>query len=180
MSDRSDQPARPPAPPSTGPRARRGSTPTPWLDRASPVDLRKALDAEAAERIALRASWLAPADRSLVLAVVRDGHSLAGLARATGRDQRALRRRFARSVSRLLDERTAVVARALPTMGRARAGVARVFYLEGRTLREAADELGLGLHTVRAHRQAIEGVIEAARRADAPDRRWRHAEGAPR
>ncbi len=144
-----------------------------WLDQTTGVDLRRPRDRQAADRLVLRADWLAPADRDLVLAVLRDGQTIAALARLHHADPRLLRRRFAALVARLLDERTAFVARTLPTLRGTRARVAKAFYLHGRTLRAIADEHNLTLHVVRAHRQAIEGLYEAARNNP---RAWRDAQ----
>ncbi|MCC5822896.1 MAG: hypothetical protein LAT64_04775 [Phycisphaerales bacterium] len=172
-----DQPVRKPTRPSehAPAPARRRTVASASLDRTSPLDLRKHRDAEAAGLLVLRADWLSPADRALVVAVLRDGQSVAAMARATGMDPRSLRRRFAQAASRLLDDRTVFVARLLPSLTGTRARVARAFYLEGRSLRAIANEQRLGLHTVRAHRQAIEGMYEASRRHSDPgiDRVWK-------
>lgn len=158
----------------TRPTARR-TLPSGWMDHHA-LDLRLTQrDPETTRLVLLRVAWLTPEDRALVQAVLRDDHSIAALARMSRQDPRTLRRRFAAAVARVLDERTAFVARTLPTLTGARARVARAFYIEGRTLRDIATEHNLGLHTVRAHRQAIEGLFEASLNpSPTPDRAWRH------
>lgn len=163
--------------------ARRRTRPTPWLDTlAGAMDLRRPRDAEAAQRVIDRADWLGPSDKALVLAVLRDGLPVSDLARVQESCPRSLRRRLAAAVARLTDDRTVFVARHLTAIAAAnptRARVARAFYLQGQTMRAIAKAHKLSLHTVRAHRLAVEGMYEAARSAPTtntaprPDRTWR-------
>jgi len=143
--------------------SRRGCTPSAWLDRLTPLDLRRARDAQPVDRVLARADWLAPAERDLVLAVLADARPIAQIARDTGANPRVLRRSFAGAVARLLDERTVFVASTLPRLRGLRARVARAHYLQGQTLRAIAQADGSSLHAVRAHRVAIESLYDAYR-----------------
>ncbi len=168
------EPQRTPSPDAPGPRTARRVHAADWLDRLAPIDLRRPREGAAAELALSRADWLGPEDRALVEAVLRDGVCVTTLARAAGAEPRALRRRFAALVNRLLDERTAFVARAIPAMSATRAKVARGCFLRGQTQREVARANRLSLHTVRAHRQAIQALYELARDgATNIDRTWR-------
>lgn len=165
--------------PTPKPTERRRTRPSAWLDTmAGGLDLRRPRDAEAARQVVDRADWLSPPDRALVLAVLRDGQAVTDLARVLEGNPRALRRRLGAAVARLTDERTVFVARHLPAIEAAsptRARVARAFYLQGQTMRAIALANRLSLHTVRAHRLAVEGMFEAARSNPPahPDRSWR-------
>jgi hypothetical protein len=161
-------PERQPARTSRSARSPRRTHAADWLDRTDAIDLRRARDAQAADRVILRADWLPSPDRALVLAVLRDGQSVAALARIQRTNPRTLRRRLAAAVARLSDDRTAFVATHAASMPRTRALVARGLYLRGQTLRAIADAHALSLHTVRAHRQAIDGMYEAWRAAGRP------------
>ena len=169
---------------SSQPPARRRTRPTPWLDTvAGGLALRRPRDADAAQQVVDRADWLNPSDRALVLAVLRDGQSVSALARVQEGCPRSLRRRLGAAVARLTDDRTVFVARHLGAIAAAnptRARVARAFYLHGLTMRAIATAHKLSLHTVRAHRLAVEGMYEASRAEPKspaatrqPDRTWR-------
>ncbi len=161
--------------------ARRGATPTAWLDRLTPLDLRRPRDTQPVDLILARVDWLAPAERDLVLTVLRDARSISAIARDTGANPRVLRRSFAGAVARLLDERTVYIAATLPRLRGLRAKVARAHYLQGQTLRAIADADRASLHAVRAHRVAIESLYDAYRNRrkprapipTTPDRSWR-------
>jgi len=172
-----DQPDQPSAP---RPAARR-TRPASWTDRLDSLNLRRIRDREATDRILQRAVWLDPEQRALIETVLRDHQSLSQVARATGIDARALRRRFAVAVARALDDRTAFVAHALPQFTGTRLRVAEGFYLHGRTLRAIAAELRISLHTIRSHREVIEAMYQSSRRPPAtpthpnntlPNRGW--------
>jgi transposase-like protein len=160
---------------------RRRTKSSPWLDTlGGGLDLRRTGDAAAADRVVDRADWLDGPDRALVLAVLRDGLSVADLARIQDACPRALRRRLGAAVARLSDPRAVFVARNLAAIGAAsptRARVARAYYLHGRPMRAIARTHNLSLHTVRAHRTAIEGMFAGATAANEhtprPDRAWR-------
>jgi lambda repressor-like predicted transcriptional regulator len=178
-------------------RPRRRTYTAAWLDDLGHLDLRRPRDSEAADRIIQRAEWLGPSDRALVLAVFREGISVTALARAHDACPRTLRRRLAAAVARLNDDRTAFViahttampgmpgVSGQPAITGVRARIARALYLHGSTMRALADDLQLSLHTVRAHRQAVDALYEAwkhraathathaTQKPTTPDRSWR-------
>ncbi|GIK18576.1 MAG: hypothetical protein DYG93_06245 [Leptolyngbya sp. PLA2] len=138
------------------------------LDHA--VDLRRRRSREAAETMIDRARLLPPDDRALIEAVFRDGLPVARIAAlATGDSEpadhstraRTLRRRIRRLTTRLLSREYAFVAEQLADWSPTRRRVATACVLHGRSIRNAADELRLSLHTVRCHRAAIAELVEA-------------------
>lgn len=151
------------------------------------IDLRRARDPRFCDRVVARAKWLPEPDRTRVLAVFRDGVSVAALARAgdpasdghdDASDARIMRRRIAKAVARVLDGRAEFVATRLEAWPATRAAVAREIFLNGCSLREAARRCGTSLYAVRVHRDAVEGMYEtefalrAAQRGRI-DRSWR-------
>ena len=147
-----------------------------WLDRAPmDVDLRKRVSRSHAETIQERAAWLGEADEVLLLAVYRDGQSAAEIARLRGEDVRRTRRRIRNAVTRVFDPRLAFVVSRANAWSRSRRRVARSLFQHGRSIRQAAHELGLTIHQVRRHRDAVLDEMRAMgpRVQDAPDRAWR-------
>mgnify|MGYP003869508055 CR=1 FL=1 len=130
------------------------------LDAGIHADLRRRRRRDHADQLVQRAAWLAPKDRALVEAVFRDGKTATDLARLTGESPRALRRRVRALAARLASPRYLFVVhhRDLWTTGRRRVGTA--CFIEGRSLRAAARDLGMSLHTVRRHTAAIEAAFE--------------------
>ncbi len=131
---------------------------------ASALDLRRRLVREQAETLVLRAALLAPEDRALIVAVYRDGSSARDAALVRGVSARSVRQRIRALVRRMASARFEFVARALDAMPAERRAVARAVALEGRALRDTARRLGLSLHTVRAHAEALWVMQEAWRR----------------
>ncbi len=134
------------------------------------VDLRRRRTRQAAQTLAERACLLPPDDRALIEAVFRDGHPVAHLAaliagQADNAERaahaRTLRRRIRRLTARLLSREYAFVAEQLPDWSPTRRRVATACILHGRSIRDAAAELRLSLHTVRRHRAAIAELVEA-------------------
>lgn len=166
-----------PANPATrDPARRRPASPTPpeaWAPVArvpsrglGGVDLRRALRRDLAERLVLRAEHLPPDERALVEAVFRDGRSVSEIARLAGvADEhatvRSLRRRLHRAVERALSDRFIYVASHLKGWPATRRRVAQACFLNGRSMREAARELGLTLHVVRSQSARINAMYDA-------------------
>lgn len=143
------------------------------LDAGVESDLRRRRRREHTARLVERAVWLPPRDRALVEAVFRDGHPVTDLARLTGDCPRSLRRRVRQLAARLTSPRFLFVVhhRDLWTNSRRRVGTA--CFIEGLSLRAAARELQMSLHTVRRHTDAIEAAYEtvlAAARTAPPAR----------
>ncbi len=137
--------------------ARAGSTFSP----AEATDLRRRRRRDLVERIVERADLLAPADRALVHAHYRDGRSVVEIARLRGGSPRSLRRRLKRLVERELDPLFAFVARRRASWSHTRRRVATSLMLEGRSMRETGQRLGLSLHTVRRHHDAVRALYES-------------------
>ncbi|MFK7883569.1 MAG: hypothetical protein AB8F26_05220 [Phycisphaerales bacterium] len=156
----------------------KGTQTAAWLgDRSGSFDLRRTRDDRTSDRIVARACWLEDPDRSLILAVFRDGQPVTALARIQSEDPRALRRRVARAAARLLDARAEFVAEHAKGWAPARQRVAREIFHRGSSLRQTMRRTGLSLYTVRVHRDAIEGMFETEQSRDTPrlsvDRSWR-------
>jgi len=130
------------------------------IDPGDAWDLRKTRRREVVERIVEGAELVAPGDRALVLAYYRDGQTVSDIARLAREPVRALRRRLRRTVKRVLSPRFAFVVARKDGWTSTRQRVARVCVLEGRTLREASERLGLSLHTVRRHHSAMQAMFD--------------------
>lgn len=128
---------------------------------AAATDLRRKRRRELVERIVERAELLPPGDRALVHAHYRDGRSVAEIARAGGGSARPLRRRLKRLVERELDPLFAFVSRRRESWSSTRRRVATSVVIEGWSMRETSRRLGLSLHTVRRHHDAVRAMFEA-------------------
>ena len=129
-------------------------------------DLRRRKRREQVERLLERSSLLPPGERSLVEAVYRDGRSVTELARAASvkgapRDPRRLSRKLRRAVRRMLSDEFVYVARHREQWPASRRRVATATCLHGLSMREASEQLGMSLHSVRRHHQAVRTLVEA-------------------
>lgn len=154
--------------------------PCSWVDRpiddtdvdrrpkAIDPDLRRRTRREHAEMLAERAAFLPAHDRELVEAVYHEGLSVAGyVRRQRDRDivrwtERAARRRLRRLVERLASPRFVFVLGARSSWPLTRRRVAVAVVIQGRSLRETARSLGLSLHAVRRHIDAVEALYTEA------------------
>lgn len=129
------------------------------------MDLRRGVRRDLAERMVEAAPYLAGPDRYLVEGVFRDGRSIAELAAAWGQSPppryapRALRRRLHRVVERVHSPKFQMVVEWRGSWEPVRRRVATACVLHGLTFREAAESLGMSVHAVRRHFDAIEGVL---------------------
>jgi len=147
-----------------------------WLDQASAgIDLRQKLPESRADTIARRAEWLDDPDRTLLITMFRDGCPATEIARLTGEDARRVRRRVRRAVTRALDPALPMVVTNASSWSATRRRVAHALFRSGLSIRETARRLGLTIHEVLRHRDAIRERVGAADRAPgrAPDRAWR-------
>jgi DNA-directed RNA polymerase specialized sigma24 family protein len=141
---------------------------------APALDLRRGFRRDVAQRLVERAAHLPAPDRCLVEGVFRDGRSIAELAELwpenpkSGRGARALRRRLHRLIERLNSPGFLLVAECRERWGPTRRRVATACILHGLSHREAADSLGISLHTVRRHFAAVIAITEALRGGAAP------------
>ncbi|MFG0326942.1 MAG: hypothetical protein ACF8SC_06710 [Phycisphaerales bacterium JB037] len=131
------------------------------IDPDQAADLRRRRRRDLAEAILDRASWLPPDDRALIEAVYRDGRSAREVAALAGTTPRIVRTRLRRVVTRVMSDRFRFVVLARSSWTRTRRLVAESCVLCGRSMRQAAEELGVTLHTVRRHVQAIDAQHEA-------------------
>lgn len=132
------------------------------------ADLRRRRQRDMVEAVVARAAWLPDAERALLEAVYRDGRSARALAGLLGENPRLVRARVRRAVKRVLDPRFAFVVRNRGRWTTSRRRVATECLLNGRSIRGAADSLGLSLHTVRLHRAAVEAQFEAEYGSETP------------
>lgn len=131
------------------------------------LDLRRGFRRDVADTLVDRARHLPEPDRFLIEGVFRDGRPISDLAEMwrTHRDgpkaPRALRRRVHRLVDRLLSPRFEIVAGLRHTWSPTRKRIATACVLHGLSTRQAADNLGVSLHTVRRQVDAINAICDA-------------------
>lgn len=131
------------------------------------LDLRRGVQRGLAEALVERAALLPAPDRYLIEGVFRDGRTIAELAALWGEDPepgqtpRALRRRLHRLVARLRSPAFVLVAEQQERWEGPMARVGAACVLRGRSMREAAGELGMSIHTVRRHLDAIMALASA-------------------
>lgn len=140
------------------------------------VDLRRKQPGATISRIIRRAEWLGETDRELVLAFYEQGLSAARIGVMFNESPRQVRRRIRQLTARLSDPRAAYVAAHSSAWGRSRGAVARELFLRGRSMREVSQKLGISLHCVRKHRDAIEAMTIADRERRRESRAWQRAE----
>ncbi len=140
------------------------------------LDLRRRVEAQASGQLTRRAHWLDPEDRELILAMFDRGQSAASIASISRCSPRLVRRRIKQLVQRLNDPRVAYVVAHHRGWPKARSRVARSLYIRGLSMREASEALGLTLHCVRKHRDAIEAMTLASQASGRVSRTWRSAE----
>jgi len=109
-----------------------------------------------------RAYWLDSADQALLGAVYERGIPTRALAEAAGVSPRTIQRRVGRLVERLKDPTVLIVLRDHTRWPGMTGEVALAVMVRGRTLRAAADELGLSLHEVRQLMQQAHALIAVA------------------
>lgn len=146
---------------------------TPVIDQtaapAPDLDLRRGFHRDLAQALVERAAHLPEPDRYLVEGVFRDGRSIAHLSAMwaprpePGRNPQSLRRRLHRLIARLSSHRFLVVAEHSDRWTPTRRRVATACVLHGMSLREASEALGVSLHTVRRHFEAVAAVADALR-----------------
>jgi len=124
-------------------------------------DLRRRVPRDLAELLVARAEHLLPEDQALITAVYQDNLTAAQVAQLKGCPARTIRRRLRVLIQRLLSPRYQFVASRLDRWPPTRKRVARACVLQGHTLRAAAESLGVSLHTVRRHMDAVAAQHEA-------------------
>ncbi len=140
-------------------------------------DRRKRPDQAQIDAILRRARWLDPDDAALLRAVYEQARPVAEIARLLDVDPRSVRRRVRILSERVLHPRFLVAARVVrpdadlrrlvPEPDPAawppnRRRVAEAMVIRGLNMRDASIALGLSLHTVRRHIDAIHALADAA------------------
>ncbi|MFG0258404.1 MAG: hypothetical protein ACF8GE_10925 [Phycisphaerales bacterium JB043] len=139
------------------------TSPEGGIDPIAAADLRRSRERELSDIIVMRASWLLPEDRALLLAVYRDGMQASDIARLRGESVRSTRHRLRVLIHRVLDPMYIFVLRHRDQWPATRRRVATARFLQGRSLRQCATHLQLSLHSVRRHVEAIHLLAETSR-----------------
>ncbi len=134
---------------------------------ADSPDLRRRARREYAEMLVDHAAWLTPEDRELVTSVFGEGLSVAAYARRRREKEspipvRTARRRLRKIVARLLSPRFVFVIENRKAWPATRRRAAMACVVQGLSLREAAAKIGVSLHAVRRHMDAVEALYLAS------------------
>ena len=116
----------------------------------------------AVERMLDLAEHLPASDRALLRGIYDRGMTAAELARMLGLRPRGVRARIQRLVERIGSPRFAFIVRNRGRWPRVRRCIAEMVFLQGRSQREAAETLGLGVHRVRREVDRIRLLIDEA------------------
>ncbi|MCK4873591.1 MAG: hypothetical protein KAS72_12790 [Phycisphaerales bacterium] len=127
------------------------------------LDRRRREHAEITDRILHRCSFLERDDRALLESIYSDHVPIVRLAAVRQQSPRQLRRHVRRLIERLLEPRTAFVISRRDRWNGERWAVARSCLICGRDLRGVAKDLGLSLHRVRKHVDAVRALCEETR-----------------
>lgn len=130
------------------------------LEYAAASDLRRKRSREITSELLERSHWLAPEDRALMLAVLRDNLTAAEVAQARAERPRIVRRRIRQLIKHMSSPLFHFAATNAPRWPDLRRAIATTIVLRGRSNREAAAELGLSLHTVRNEMHVIQALAE--------------------
>lgn len=124
-------------------------------------DLRRRLPPAMAERVVLRLDYLPEDERAILRSMFVDNRAVKELVPISGASERVLRRRVKRAIARVLGARFSFVLERRSSWTTTRRRVATLHYIDGRSVRETAEQTGLSLHAVRRHRDAIEALFGA-------------------
>jgi len=113
-----------------------------------------------ADRVLQRSAFLSPPDRTLLRQVLGEGARPADLAHVTGVSARTIQRRVRNLAKRLTNPEVVHILRHHRRWPRTTAAVALALYVRGLTQRQAAEQLGLSLHQLRQHAQAIRALLD--------------------
>lgn len=130
------------------------------LEYASAADLRRKRSREITTELLERSHWLAPEDRALMLAVLRDNLTAAEVALARAERPRIVRRRISQLIKHMSSPLFNFAVNNAPRWPEVRRAIATSVVLRSRSNREAAAELGLSLHTVRSEMHVIQALAE--------------------
>lgn len=152
-----------------------------WLDQVSAgIDFRHAHRTDFTDAVLTRAVHLAGNDKDLVLAMYRDGHSAAQIARLGNLNPRQVRRRIRIALTRMTDPLFIFVVTNKPSWSPTRRRVACSLFQAGNSIRQTAEDLNIKAHQVRRHRTAILEQFELqSTTPHAPNRTWRTTKQTP-
>jgi len=146
-----------------------------WLDQVSEgIDFRRRQNSALTDSIVTRAQHLKGSDKTLVLAMYRDGQSAAQIARLGNQDPRQVRRRIRRALTRLTDPVFIFVITHQSKWSNTRRKVAQSLFQAGCSIRQTADNLNLKMHQVRRHRAAILEQLNDPPSTNSPNRSWQY------
>jgi DNA-directed RNA polymerase specialized sigma24 family protein len=114
------------------------------------------------ERLLDLAEHLPDPDRALLRGIYDRGMTAAELARVLGRRPRGIRRRIQCLVERVGSPRFTFIVRNRRRWPKERRCIAEMVFLQGRSQREAAESLGIGVHRVRLEVDRIRLLIDEA------------------
>lgn len=129
---------------------------------AKRVSLRERVRAHS-QVISQRCSALLPEDRAILKSLIETNQAVLHLAKLVGQPERSFRRRVTALIDRVLSHEFAFVARHRSRWAAPRRRFATAVFLEGRSIRDAAADLGLSYHAGRRQHHIILGLIETAR-----------------
>lgn len=146
------------------------------------LDLRKKRSGSLTDQLVDRAEWLEPKDRELIYAMFRDGKTAQEIAHLQGQCARHTRRHIKQLVARLCDPRVAYVVAHHEKWSKSRSAIARSLFIQGRSMRETTDTLGVSFYCVRKHREAIDAMCQtlpspSKSSSHAISRAWRSTKG---
>jgi len=130
-------------------------------DHFNAADLRRSVTADAASTIADRAEWCLPDERALIDAMYRQGLTASHIAQLRGSPVRVIRRRIRAVIARITSPRFVFVLRNRDHWPPTRRRVATACILQGRSFRDASEQLSVSFHTVRRQMDAINAMFEA-------------------
>ncbi|MEQ8844347.1 MAG: sigma factor-like helix-turn-helix DNA-binding protein [Phycisphaerales bacterium] len=131
-----------------------------WDDAT--LDMRRKRRRAMVTRVLDAADHLPPDERQLLLAVYGRGMAVSEAAALLGTNERQMRRRVRALVRRVTDPAFEAAVRLGPQLPRQIAQVARLTAVEGLTMRQAAQRLGVSYHCVRKSRDGFRALAEAA------------------
>jgi DNA-binding CsgD family transcriptional regulator len=158
---------------------RRTETSVTWLDNLDQTsDLRRKRDSGFNQRMIQRSKWLGSSDRHLIISMFREDKSAREIAESLDQPPRQVRKQIKQIVHRLNDPRLAYVIEHHKEWTKTRREIAHSLFIEGRSMRETTDKLGVSFYSVRKHRDAIDAMCHAsiARSSQSntsPTRLWR-------
>ncbi len=134
----------------------------PQIDPAAASDRRRRMEGGITATILERSAALPTHERLLIVAAYRDGMSAVQLALTLKTSASIIRRSLKRLVHRLLSPRYTFVLTQRDLWPSTCRKVATACFIEGRSQREAAERLGLTLHTVRRYHDSIASQADHA------------------